>query len=267
MTELGKRGIVINYEFIKHIRRKRLWVILGIALVAELAVIILVPVLQDGYPNNVMVMAAMLTVGPMLASIGAIFFAGDAIAGEFESRTGFMLFTNPIKKPTLWFGKYVASGIAVAMLVVFTYAIIAFTLLGIYGEVPGEILDSFAQALMFSFSVLSVTFFFSAVSKGAMGATVITLLFVFVLSGIIESVLAFTGNEYWYLISAGGDSITMVYGNIEMFTGGFGGGANMQDIIESFKPLEIHMANIGMAIYLVVGLALSIWIAGRRQLA
>lgn len=271
MSEWEKLGIVIKYEFLKHIRRKRLWIILGIALLAELAVIILVPVLMDKYPSNVMVMAAILTVGAMLAAIGAIFFAGDAIAGEFESRTGFMLFTNPIKKMTLWLGKYLAGGIAVVMLIVFTYIVIAATLFGIYQEVPGEIFESFGQALLFSFAVLSVTFFFSAISKGSMGATVITLLFIFVLSGIIESVLAFTGNEYWYMISAGGDSITLVYGGVEMFSGGFmgggGGSERMQELMQGFQPLDIGMTNIGMAIYLVVGLVASIWIAGRRQLA
>ena len=102
MSELGKLGIVISYEFLKHIRRARLWVVLGLALLADLAILILIPVLQDGYPKDVLSMAMLLTVGPSMASLGAVFFAGDAIAGEFEGRTGFMLFTNPIKKVTLW---------------------------------------------------------------------------------------------------------------------------------------------------------------------
>ena len=98
MSEFEKLKVVIEYEFLKHIRRKRLYVILGLALLAELAVIIGVPALMDGYPDSVMVMAAMLTVGPSLVAIGAVFFAGDAIAGEFECKTGFMLFTNPVRR-------------------------------------------------------------------------------------------------------------------------------------------------------------------------
>lgn len=43
MSELEKLGIVINYEFLKHIRRIRLWVILGIALLADALVLILLP--------------------------------------------------------------------------------------------------------------------------------------------------------------------------------------------------------------------------------
>ena len=75
MSEFEKLRVVTGYEFLKHIRRRRLYVILGLALLAELAVIIGVPVLMDGYPDSMMVMAAMLTIGASLAAIGAIFHA------------------------------------------------------------------------------------------------------------------------------------------------------------------------------------------------
>ncbi|GAJ02199.1 unnamed protein product, partial [marine sediment metagenome] len=125
MNELEKLRVVIGYEFLKHIRRRRLYVILGLTLLAELAVLILLPALQGDYPDNVLVMAAILTVGPGLAAIGAVFFAGDAIAGEFESKTGFMLFTNPVRRITLVIGKYLASVAAVIILIIFGYLIIS----------------------------------------------------------------------------------------------------------------------------------------------
>ena len=94
MSEFEKLRVVTAYEFLKHIRRKRLYAILGLTLAAELAVLIGLPLLMDGYPKNIMVMAAMLSIGPSLAIYGAVFFAGDAIAGEFEGKTGYILFTN-----------------------------------------------------------------------------------------------------------------------------------------------------------------------------
>jgi ABC-2 type transport system permease protein len=266
LSEFEKLGIVIKYEFLKHMRRRRLYVILGIALLAEVLVLVLIPVLHHGYPDNVMVMAAMLTIGPSLAAIGAVFFAGDAIAGEFESKTGYILFTNPVRRTTLVIGKYLACLIAVALLVAFTYIIIAVSLLIIYHQVPIAILGSFGLCLFFAAAVLSTTFFFSAVSKGSMGATVMTLLFIWLISNITESVLAFTGNPYWFLISAGSDSITLPYGNIVTLMAGLGMG-NFQEMMGNWKPLTIGMAMWGMTIYLVAGFLLSIWISKRRQLA
>jgi len=265
LSEFEKLGIVIGYEFLKHIRRRRLYVILGLTLIAELAVLILVPVLGDGFPDNVMVMAALLSVGPSLAGIGAIFFAGDAIAGEFEGKTGFILFTNPVRRTTLVIGKYLACYGAVILLVILGYVIVTISLLAIYGSVPIETLSSFGLCMLYAGSILSVTFFFSAISKGAMGATVITLVFVMVISAIVDSVLMMTGQPHWFLLSTNGDSIATVYGGYEAFMGGLGGGGGMM-------PFELETPNVGlsvlsMVLYLGVGFSASIWITKRRQLA
>ena len=262
MSEFEKLRVVTGYEFLKHIRRRRLYVILGIALVAELAVIIGVPALMDGYPENMMVMAALLTVGPSLASLGAVFFAGDAIAGEFENKTGFILFTNPVRRITLVTGKYLACCIAVILLIIFCYAIISISLWAIYGDVPIETSKSFVLCLRFVGAFLSVTFFFSSISKGAMGATVMTLLLVMVVFGMIEMVLMMAGKPSWFLLSTGGDSIAAVYGGYELLMEGI-----VPPGMMLFETPDIGLCAIAMAVYMVVGFVLSIWITKKRQLA
>ena len=264
MSEFEKLRVVTRYEFLKHIRRRRLYIILGLTLVAELVVLIVLPALMEGYPDNVMVMATMLSMGPSLATIGAVFFAGDAIAGEFESKTGYILFPNPVRRTTLVTGKYLACCVAVILLIIFGYAIVCISLLAIYGNIPIETAKSFGLCLLFAGSVLSVTFFFSSVSKGAMGATVMTLVFIMVISGVIDGVLMMAGQPSWFLLSKAGDSIATVYGGYELFLGGVVPHGGM-------LPFEIETPDIGlcalsMVIYLVVGFLLSIWISKRRQL-
>jgi ABC-2 type transport system permease protein len=267
LSEFEKLRIVTAYEFLKHIRRRRLYVILGLTFVAELAVLILIPALMEGYPDNVMVMAAMLTIGPTLATIGAVFFAGDAIAGEFESKTGLILFTNPVKRITLVTGKYLAGCAAVILLIIFGYAITSIALLAIYGSIPIETAKSFGLCLLYAGSVLSVTFFFSSVSKGAMGATVITLVFIMVISGIIESVLMLAGKPYWFILSSAGDSVFTVYGGYERLLGGIMPQGGMGMMPFEIKTPDIGLCALAMVIYLVVGFVLSLWISQRRQLA
>jgi ABC-2 type transport system permease protein len=280
VIEFDKLRIVIMYEFLKHIRRRRLYVILGIALLAEALVLILIPTLMTGgFPRDqfignivikgVMVMAMILTFGASLGALGAVFFAGDAIAGEYESRTGFILFTNPIRKITLWTGKYLAGLLAVGLLIIFTYLVMALALAIIYHEVPIQIFGSFGLCLLYAAAVLSLTFLFSAISKGSMGATVMTLLFIWVISSIVEVVLALTDNPNWFMISAAADSVILPYGNIAdlmqgLFGGGGGGGPFGGDI---GGRLTIPLAVWGMLIYIVGGFIGSIWISRRRQLA
>ena len=264
MSRFEKLRVVTRYEFLKHLRRKRLYVIFGLTVLAELAVLIGLPVLMDGYPDNIMAMAAMLSIGPSLATIGAVFFAGDAIAGEFESKTGYILFTNPVGRVTLVAGKYLACCAAVTLLVIFGYAIVSISLLGIYGNIPVETAKSFGLCLLFAGSVLSVTFFFSSISKGAMGATVIALVFIMVISGVIDGVLTMADKPSWFLLSKAGDSIATVYGGYELFLGGNAPRGGMMPF--AIETPDIGLCVLSMVIYLVVGFLLSIWISKRRQL-
>lgn len=266
MSNFEKLGVVVKYEFLKHIRRKRLYLIMAIALLVEALVLILIPLLADGYPENVKDMANLLTMVASLAALGAVFFAGDAIAGEYEGKTGFLLFTNPVKREILWIGKYLAGLIAVALLMVFTYIIIAVSLLVIYHEVPMEIFTSFGIALFFAAAVLSTTFFFSAVSKGSMGATIMALLFILVVCSILEAVLSSTGNPYWYILTVGSEGITSVFGSTESLISGLGSMAH-SGTITLFKTTSLGMAAWGTTIYFVVGFVASILISRRRQLA
>ena len=82
MSEFQKLRVVTGYEFLKHIRRKRMYIILGVALLVELLVLITVPLLMDGYPDNVMLMSFLLVFGPGMAAIGAVFFAGSAVCAK-----------------------------------------------------------------------------------------------------------------------------------------------------------------------------------------
>jgi ABC-type transport system involved in multi-copper enzyme maturation permease subunit len=267
LSEFEKLRVVTGYEFLKHVRRKRLWVILGLTLIAELAVLIGLPLLMDGYPKNVMVMATLLSIGPAFATFGAIFFAGDAIAGEFENKTGYILFTNPVRRITLVTGKYLASYAAVILLVIFGYAILCISLLAIYQEVPVETAKSFGLCLLYVGGALSVTFFFSSVSKGAMGATVITLVFIMVISGILESVLMMAGKQTWFLLSTAGDSMMYVYGGLELLMEGVVLSSGMGMMPFELKTPDIGLCVLSMIMYIVVGFVLSIWISQRRQLA
>ena len=265
MSEAQKLKIVAGYEFLKHLRRRRLYIILGLTLAAELAILIGLPLLMDGYPDNVMVMAAMLSIGPSLATIGAVFFAGDAIAGEFEGKTGYILFPNPVRRITLVVGKYLACYAAVILLILFGYVIVSISLFAIYGSVPIETAKSFGLCLLYAGSVISVTFFFSSVSKGAMGATVITLVFIMVISGVIDGVLMMAGKPHWFLLSTNGDAVATVYGGYELFMEGLAIPQGLQ--FGGFETPDIGLCILSMVIYMMVGFALSIWISKRRQLA
>jgi ABC-type transport system involved in multi-copper enzyme maturation permease subunit len=261
LRESEKLKVVTKYELLKQLRRKRLYLVLALAIAVELLVLVLLPALGQSYPNDVMEMAVLLSIGPSFAVIGAIFFAGDAIAGEFEGKTGYTLFPNPVRRTTIVVGKYLACVLAMGLILFITYACVSVSLLAIYHQIPLEVAESLALCLLLASSVLGITFFFSSISKGVMGATVMTLIIFFVVSGVLESVLMLAGQPRWFLLSYAGDVVITVYGGYGAFQGGAG-----QIPTAALKPPEIGTSIWVMVAYLVVFFSLSIWITKRREM-
>jgi hypothetical protein len=98
-----------------------------------------------------------------------------------------------------------------------------------------------------------------------MSATVITLVFIMVISGVIDGVLMMAGQPHWFMLSTSGDTIATVYGGYELF---FGGGALPRGMLPfEIETPDINLCILAMVIYMVVGFLVSIWITRRRQLA
>lgn len=256
--KLEKLGVVGKYELLKHLRRRRFYVVLALALAIEALILALLPMLGWGYPENVMVMAGLLSIGPSFATLGAVFFAGDAIAGEFEGKTGYILFPNPVGRATVVGGKFLACSLAVGLIVLLSYGVVGLSLLWIYGQVPAEVGSSLGLCLLLTCSVVAMTFFFSSVSKGTMGATVTTLIFLFVVLGVLESILFITGNPRWFLLSYAGDVVITVYGDYPIF------GPGMEP--EAIQPPDVVTSVGVMLAYLAGFFVLSLAITKRREM-
>lgn len=261
MSEFEKLKIVTEYEFLKHLRRRRLYAVVGIVIAVELSVLMGLPLLGEGYPADPTTMAAMLSLGSYIALIGVVFFAGDSIAGEFEGKTGYILLPTPVRRTSIVAGKYLACYSAIALIILLGYGITCASLLWIYGRIPSETATSFALCLLFAGSVLSLTFLFSSMLKGAMGATVMTLAFVFIISATLEFVLMMAGQPSWFLLSRAGDSIVMVYpGASALFAG------MAHELPAGALEYDIGLCAVGMVVYLAACIPLSIWITKRREM-
>ena len=261
MSEFEKLKTIMKYEFLKHLRRRRLYAVIGLVIAVALSILVGLPAFDVDYPSDITVMAGMLSISASLTYIGAVFFAGDAIAGEFERKTGYILFPTPVKRTTLVIGKYLACYVAVALVTLLGYSIVCVSLLGIYGQIPIEVGTSLLLCLLFVGSTLSLTFFFSSISKGTMGATVMTLAFIMLISGTIDGVLMMANQPSWFLLSRAGDAMVMVYPGFKEMTVGMGVGMPAGAL-----EYDIGLCAAAMAIYLVVCFFLSMFFMRRREM-
>jgi len=278
LSEFEKLKVVTKYEFLKQIRRKRFYGALALTVFAIILTIGLykglnlpeqiqrnIPV-QMRIPDSADLFAVFVTSMGSLAVFGAVFFAGDAIASEFERKTGYILFPNPVKRATLVVGKYIACFIATAAVLVVAYLISAGALLAFYGQVPGGIVGSLAIALALAGCVISIAFVFSSVLKGGMGATIATLLTFMVVSTVISTTLASAGYDPWFMPDRAADAITTPYNlPFETFAGGFGfGGSTMGGLMRASQNPALSF--LVSSVYAVVLLMVSILVTKRREM-
>ncbi|MGP8076042.1 MAG: ABC transporter permease [Thermoplasmata archaeon] len=133
-----------------------------------------------------------------------IIFGGDAIAGEFQYKTGYFLMGLPIKRTTVYVGKFLAA-LAASLVAVFFYLAIllangAYYLHG--NALPIALGESFLISLLYLFALLGSVFLFSSLFKNSLYAVlVVAVLFLFgfsLLQGVITDLVKI---EPWFIIT------------------------------------------------------------------
>ncbi len=276
MSEFDKLKIVTRYELLKQLRRKRFY---GGLAITVLAVVLTIGLYQGldlprhmRIPDQLInqygaeIFAIFVTSMGALAVLAAVFFAGDAIAGEFEGKTGYILFPNPVKRITIVVGKYLACFIATAAIILVAYLISAGALLVFYGQVPSGIVGSLAIALVLACFMISMAFAFSSVLKGSMGATIATLLTYMVVFSVISMSLSYAGYNPWFMPDRAGDSMTATYGIPfeNVFGGMMGGGRMTSGVMQASQDPTLGF--FVLLAWAVVLFNVSVWVAKRREM-
>jgi ABC-2 type transport system permease protein len=165
----------------------------------------------------------------LIVIMSAAFFGGDAISGEYQNKTGYFLLPNPIRRSSVYVGKYIAA-LAASVVMLGLFALIAL-INGMYyfgAVVPLEFALSVLYALIYLVAAMSLTFLFSSAFKSSSIAvlmTVILLLFVFNIVDLIVGTIARV--EPWFSITyAEGIVGRALSSSIARGPGGGGGGFN-----------------------------------------
>ncbi len=261
-TDFYHAYLSMRNELLKHFRRWRLVLAVLLATLIPLLFYV-VPLVRDiSFPSSSNSFAAQnLSFVSTLVIITGAFFAGDAISGEFEARTGLILFPTPQRKSSIFIGKYIAASIVTILIVVLYFVVSIFELIAIYGleGVSIAILKSFLISSLYAFGVVSVMFIFSSTINGAMTSTLAGFFTLLLVLPIAEFVLILVSEEPWYLITYSGRLITQVFSAQVTQQGG------PPTEFQTFQPdfttgIEVMLA------YAVVLFALSMIIASRKEM-
>jgi ABC-2 type transport system permease protein len=133
-----------------------------------------------------------------------IIFGGDAIAGEFQNKTGYFLMGLPIRRASVYVGKFLAALAASLVAVLFYLAILVAN--GAYylkaDALPLSLGESFVIALLYLLALLGAVFLFSSMFKNSLYAVlVVAVLFLFGFTIIQALITALVKVEPWFIIT------------------------------------------------------------------
>ncbi len=198
--------------------------------------------------------------------LAAVFFGGDAIAGEFQNKTGYFLMGLPIRRSTVYIGKFIAAYLA-SVAMVGLYLLVLF-LNGAYyfgsGLLPWQLPLSIVLSLVYLAAVLGSTFMFSSLFKtSAYGFVLTAILFIFGFTLLQDLVTGLVKIEPWMIISYAESTIGNVFSSTANW--GFMGTRTVTQAMEPgghVLTMTTYTPGIGEGIAIMLGYFIITAVAG-----
>lgn len=248
---LAQTLITTKYTFLDYIRSRRFAILLVLMLIIS---VLLTSIFAYYRPPTAMAspLSFYSTWWGMSASfvviLSGIFFGGDAISSEFQNKTGYFVLPNPIRRSSVYAGKFIAALIASSMLLaLFTLITIANGLYYGFG-VPGVFWESAFFDWIYLLGVLGFAFFLSSAFKSSSYSILVSIVFLLFGFSLIEGLAEdLAGIEPWFILTYGGE----IVGNV-LNPSGYP--KHMETITETFgkRTLQLTTYNVGI----VEGLAI-----------
>lgn len=258
---------VVRYESLKYLRSKRLLAILIILALIIVLILAIPPAMGHEYPKDALDFAGMfIGFASILVILCFTFFGADSIVSEFQHKTGYLLFPNPLKRMVILLGKFTASFLASLLVIIIYYGAMIASIGLVNNSVPKEVGLSFLFCMMYLLSGLSLAYLISSLMKGTTGANVLVFFLFFLILPIIESVFTFAGVKPSLSITFASGIIYYIllvpYPKDVVEEMSFGGDT-ME--VHQFYP-EIALSTLVMFFYLMIAFMLTYFIFEKKEM-
>jgi len=207
VSTLNQIRIITKYSFLNYFRARRFYVMLVIVFLISGLLTFAFAYFR---PASILQGTALGFYGAgwgsfvvLIVILSTALFGGDAIASEFQNRTGYFLVPNPVRRSAIYVGKWFAA-LAASSIILAVYAVLVIAN-GLYyfpGSIPWEFVESLTFAWIFVISALSLMFAFSSLFKSSAVSIVMGIMLLLIIFNVIDEVAtALAGIEPWYSIT------------------------------------------------------------------
>jgi len=275
-TSVTQVGIITRYEILNYFRSRRFFILLVITLlISGLLTFVVgyygVSRIAGSPPQSIAFYGAWWGLASSLIIVFcAVFFGGDAISGEFQNKTGYFLVGNPIRRSSIYIGKWIAALIASLIIVgVFTAIMIGNGLYYFGANIPTQFGEAFLFTLVYLIAALGFTFFFSSLFKSSSYSILVTVILLLFGFSLIDTVVTnLVHIEPWFTLSYGSNIIsnvfTVPYPPHVTTLSGFGGGGGRGPTLTEYIPTIPEGLAI-MVIYFAITAILGLFLFEKKE--
>lgn len=198
--------ILARWQWRDYLRSRRFLILFAIITIVGVILTGVTAYFRPAFINSPAALYATLWGGAVTIPIvfAGIFFGSDAIAGEFQNKTGYFLMGLPIRRVTVYAAKYLAALFASFVVLVYFAAIVLANGAFYLGAdaFPWQFGASFLLATVYLLALLGFTFLFSSLFKTSSYATLLTaVLFLFGFNILAAVISGLARSEPWMIIS------------------------------------------------------------------
>ena len=212
--DIRQTFIVAKNEVMKFVSGKKIMIfgIIGLATLVLLSVVMFI--WGDDDMTTEGGVETYLSFISLLMLLGATLFSSVTLVSEFEERTALVLFTKPIRKGTIFAGKFIAAYLLNMLFVIFYYLVASAMVAIKTGGFTANIFPSLGYCAAYIFALTGIAILFSALLKKSSSASILTFIFILLGPSIILSALMIAENNfsdpyaYWYILDVALMSVT-----------------------------------------------------------
>lgn len=200
--------VVMRNEITKFLRGKKiiLFTLLIVSVLALLTAVLFIFGDDDMTGKDVCEVYA--SFASLIVLVAVTLFSSTSIASEFEERTALILFTKPIRKWSIYFGKFMASILIETAYLVAFYAITIGVSLAKTGEFPGAMGTSLVLAFCYMLGATGIALLISSVMKKSSTSSIMTFVTLLLLLSVVSMSLTIADYDPYWMFDQAANSIT-----------------------------------------------------------
>lgn len=206
--DLRQSYVVMKNEFIKFIRGRKVLLFLVLMALVLTLMTVMPYVFGDGLSKNPSeTIGVYLMFASWIVLLSASLFASSSIVSEYEERTALILFTKPIKKWSVFLGKFLASVMMGIVFIAIYYGVTAVISLAVAGSIDGALWTSLGLAALYTLPACGVATLISSVMKRSSISTMLAFVILLMILPLI-SMLMSTSVDVWWMLDQAGNAIS-----------------------------------------------------------